>query len=141
MAKAKRKNTMSRKATAKPAVLTKDQKITQACVHCGVMIGTINGAFKIDPDPNNENAAAATDAYYKERDSALRTASAKAETIESINAKARVLSLLLEQSSDGSLDEVETTFAAAFARDVEAITSKLMDEARKRAHQTQAAQS
>jgi hypothetical protein len=106
------------------------------------MIGAINGAFKIDIDPNNVNAAVVAHAYYKESDKALRTASAKAGTAESIRAKARVLSLIIADNSDiGSFDEVEEAFAASFARDVEAFTSNLMDEAWKRAHQTQAVQS
>lgn len=138
MAKANRKNTTSRKATAKQTAISKDEKIIQACVHYGVTIGAINGAFKIDPDPNNVNAEAATDALYKEHDNALKTASAKAETIGSIKAKARVFSLIIAQNSDAistTLAEVETTFAASFARDVEAMTSKWMDEAWERSRQ------
>lgn len=120
MSKANRKTTTSLKATAKQTVLSKDQKIIQACVTYGVMIGAING----------ENAEAATNAYYKERTNALKTAGGKAMTAESIRAKARVLSLMIADNIDfGSLEETETTFAASVARDVEAFFRGLEDAA------------
>jgi hypothetical protein len=117
MSKATRKNIIS-------SSRTKDQKIIDACISYGLVSGAIQGACKADPNPDNKHAEPVTNACYTERHRALKAASAKAETLESIRAKARVLSIMIDENRDtGTLEETETTFAASFARDVETIFS------------------
>jgi hypothetical protein len=109
-----------------------DDAICRACIGYAFQIAGSNAAFKADPTGNNEYAGPRDDISLKTSRAYLaRVAALPAETMIGLEAKARLLPIMLDDLMNCGAPETEqAAFLRSFAADVQRLASEASGSAR-----------
>ena len=98
-----------------------DRELVTQCVEIAGHFGADNGAFKVDPDEDNQFAEKVTDRHWRAaRRLVAQVSEQKAKTPAiGVLAQARLIPMLLDQDIGSSVDENTIAFIRSFAVSVE----------------------
>ena len=103
-----------------------DARLISECVVYAQEIGAYHAGFKADPDGSSKNAAGLGDLRYQRAQQALtKIATMKARTPTGLDAKARILPMVIDDN-EGSLQDIDEAFCRTFAADVQAFLDPLV---------------
>jgi hypothetical protein len=123
--KAKRKPAAKAKRSPDKATAS-DARLISECVVYAQEIGAYDAGFKADPDGSSKNAANLGDQHLvRARQALAKIATMKASTPTGLQAKARVLPLVIEDCG-GSLQESDEAFCRSIAADMQAFLDPLV---------------
>ena len=121
---------MTAKRKRKPAArkpTTCNAAVIRACVAYAQSIAAHKAGFEADPDGNSEVAEKTGERFSTAAHNALdRATVCPANSAEAIDAKARILPLILENSG-GGLEEADAGFFRSFAADVRAFMAPIIN--------------
>jgi hypothetical protein len=116
--KAKRKSTT--KAKRSPGKAPLDTQLIKECVIYAQEIGAFHAGFGADPDGASKNAAGLGNRHSSRARQALaKIATMKASTPMGLDAKARILPVII-QDDEGGMESASEVFYRTFAADVRA---------------------
>lgn len=96
-----------------------DRELVTQCVEIAGHFGANNGAFKVDPDENNQFAEKVTDRHWKVARRLMAQVSAqKAKTSLGVLAQARLIPMLLDEDEGSSVNEDTIAFIRSFVDSV-----------------------
>jgi hypothetical protein len=108
--------------------------IIRLCMTYAQNVNALGGIFRADPT-DSKYAEPAADPLYRNMQRALLECSAiAATTLFAINAKARIVPMILKDEGFNHCSDEARAFYESFAADVKAFTEKLIDEERTAAH-------
>ena len=124
MTKSKRKPA-KRAAKKQPK---KDFTLIRECVIYAQAVAAQSAGFAADPTGNNDHASALADIHFKRAKEALvKIARTPATTVEGLQAKARIASVVIDDS-EGSIEEEEEAFFRTFAAEVKEFLADAVHE-------------
>ena len=122
--KAKRK--AATKAKRSPGKAASDARLISECVIYAQEIAAFHAGFIADSDANKDHAASLGDRHHDRAQQALRKiATMKASTATELDAKARILPMVIHDSP-GSMESADEVFYRTFAADVRAFLDPLV---------------
>jgi hypothetical protein len=121
--KAKRKPTTKAK---RPGDSASDARLVSECVIYAQEIAGYQAGFMADPHSSSKNAAGLGKRRYDRAQQALtKIATMKASTPYGLDAKARILPLVIDDN-EGSMQDIDEAFCRSFAADVRAFLDPLV---------------
>ena len=125
MTKSKRKPA-KRPAKKQPK---KDFALIRECVIYAQSVAAQSAGFAADPTGNNDHASALADIYFKRAEAALlKIARTPATTVEGLQAKARIVPVMIDDN-EGSIVPEEKAFFRSFAAEVKEFLADAVQEA------------
>jgi hypothetical protein len=119
-----------RRTTAKhqsAAPLRTDAAIIRAAVIYAQCISAYHGGFRGDPSGDNDTAASIGSRYFDQAKQQLDLlAESPATSIEALDAKARVVPIMLEDSCNSCGEDFEIAFLRCFVNDVRTFLASLV---------------
>jgi hypothetical protein len=120
--KAKRKPATKAKRSPAPS----DTHLISECVIHAQEIAAFHAGFTADPDGSSRNAQGLGDPHYDRAQRALtKIATMKARTPTGLDAKARILPIVIHDS-EGNMESADEVFYRTFAADVRAFLDPLV---------------
>ena len=117
-----------RKPAKRPAE-KQDFALIRDCVIYAQSVAAQSAGFAADPTGNNDHASALADIYFERAKAALvKIARTQATTAEGLQAKARIASVVVDDS-EGSIDAEEQAFFRSFAVEVKEFLADAVHEA------------
>jgi hypothetical protein len=105
-----------------------DTALIRECVIFAQSLGAYAVGFKADPDGDNKHAASLGSFHLdRARQALTKLLRTRATTAEGLQAKARIVPMMLDNSA-GDLDEDDEAFLLSFAADVKAFLKPTIDE-------------
>lgn len=107
-----------------------DATIIREAVAYAQAIGAYHNGFKADPGGDNDTAASLGDRHYRQALSILpRLASIPASSAQALDAKARLVQIVLDDTGNyGCISEESTAFFRSFAADVHSFLEPIIGE-------------
>jgi hypothetical protein len=122
--KAKHKPMTKSKASRQKAI--SDARLIKECVIYAQEIAAFHAGFTADPDGSSKHAAGLGDRHERRAQQALaKIAAMKASTPEGLQAKARILPVVIHDD-EGSMESDSEVFYRTFAADVRAFLDPLV---------------
>ena len=107
----------------------KDFALIRECVIYAQAVAAQSAGFAADPTGNNDHASALADIHFERAKAALvKIARTPATTVEGLQAKARIASVVIDDS-EGSIEAEEEAFFRSFAAEVKEFLADAVQEA------------